>query len=55
MGIQENIDPGKAIMYAYVAISIGDILIGFISQWFRSRKGALYLFYAITVFFMILF
>lgn len=55
MGIQEKIDPGKAIMYAYVAISIGDILIGFISQWLKSRKNALYLFYAITGFFMILF
>ncbi len=55
MGIKENIDPGKAIMYAYVAISIGDILIGFISQWLKSRKNALYLFYAITGLFMILF
>ncbi len=55
MGIKEEIDPGKAIMFAYVAISIGDILIGFISQWMKSRKNALYLFYAITGLFMILF
>ena len=55
MGIKEKIDPGKSIMYAYAAISIGDILIGFISQWFRSRKKAIYLFYAITAIFMILF
>jgi len=55
MGIEEKIDPGKAIMYAYVAISIGDILIGFISQWFQSRKKALYLFYLITTVFMLLF
>jgi len=55
MGIKEKIDPGKAIMYAYAAISAGDILIGFVSQWFRSRKKALYLFYAITALFMILF
>lgn len=55
MGIKEEIDPGKAIMFAYVAISIGDILIGFISQWFKSRKNALYLFYAITGLFMVLF
>jgi putative MFS transporter len=54
-GIREAIDPGKAIMFAYAAISAGDILIGFVSQWFRSRKKALYLFYAITVFFMVLF
>ena len=55
MGIKEKIDPGKSIMYAYAAISIGDILIGFISQWFKSRKKAIYLFYAISVIFMILF
>lgn len=54
-GITEKIDPGKAIMYAYAAISIGDILIGFISQWLKSRKKALYLFYFITAVFMILF
>ena len=55
MGIKEKIDPGKAIMYAYAAIAIGDILIGFISQWFKSRKKALYLFYFITAIFMVLF
>jgi MFS family permease len=54
-GIKEPIDAGMAIMYAYAAISIGDILIGFISQWFKSRKKALYLFYAITGLFMIIF
>jgi MFS transporter, putative metabolite:H+ symporter len=55
MGITEKIDPGKAIMFAYVGISVGDILIGLISQWFRSRKKALYLFYFLTAVFMILF
>ncbi|MBK6636149.1 MAG: MFS transporter [Chitinophagaceae bacterium] len=55
MGIKEKIDPGKAIMYAYAAIAIGDVLIGFISQWFKSRKKALYLFYSITIIFMVLF
>ena len=55
MGITEKIDPGNAIMFAYVGISIGDILIGFISQWFRSRKKALYLFYVFTAIFMVLF
>lgn len=54
-GITEKIDSGKAIMYAYAAISIGDILIGIISQWFKSRKKALFLFYGITILFMVLF
>ncbi|MEO7924444.1 MAG: MFS transporter [Chitinophagaceae bacterium] len=54
-GIKEKIDAGKAIMYAYAAISIGDILVGFISQWLKSRKKALYLFYFITAVFMVMF
>jgi len=52
-GITEKIDPGKAIMFAYAAISLGDILIGLISQQFQSRKKALFIFYAITILFMV--
>ncbi|MBN9295532.1 MAG: MFS transporter [Filimonas sp.] len=54
-GILEPVDPGKAVMYAYAGISIGDILIGFVSQWLKSRKKALYVFYGITIIFMILY
>lgn len=50
-----NIKSGKAIMFAYAAIAIGDILIGFVSQYFKSRKKALYLFYGLTILSGILF
>lgn len=46
---------GKAIMYAYIGIAIGDILIGLVSQYFKSRKKALYLFYALCILSGILF
>lgn len=46
---------GKAIMFAYAAIAVGDILIGFISQKFQSRKKALYLYYALCILSIILF
>jgi putative MFS transporter len=46
---ENHIDSGRAIMYAYAAIAIGDILIGLISQYFQSRKKALYLFYFFTI------
>jgi len=49
MNIAEKVDPGKAIMFAYAAISIGDIIIGFVSQWFKSRKKSLYVFHLITI------
>jgi hypothetical protein len=53
MRIQGNIDPGKAVMYAYVAISTGDILVGFLSQLLKSRKQAVLIFYGITALSMI--
>ncbi|MGX7666196.1 MFS transporter [Flavobacterium pedocola] len=40
MGIRD-ITPGKAIMWAYVGISVGDFASGFISHWLRSRKKAI--------------
>lgn len=50
MGIQGTIDPGKAVMFSYAAISVGDVFVGFLSQWLKSRKKALYVFYVITGF-----
>jgi MFS family permease len=41
MGIKEKIDPGLAIMWAYIGISAGDFMSGFISQWLKSRKKAI--------------
>jgi MFS transporter, putative metabolite:H+ symporter len=49
------VDSGRAVMFAYVGIAFGDILIGFVSQYFQSRKKALYIFYALTIISGILF
>jgi MFS transporter, putative metabolite:H+ symporter len=49
MKVVGAIDPGLAIMVAYAAISVGDVLIGFISQGLKSRKKALWVFNIITV------
>lgn len=54
-GIKEPVDSGKAVMYAYAAIAVGDIAVGVVSQWLKSRKKALFVFYGITAVFMILF
>ena len=48
MNVQGTVDPGKSVMYSYAAISVGDILIGFVSNWLKSRKKALYIFYVLT-------
>lgn len=42
LGIKGDLDPGLAIMWAYIGISAGDFLSGFISQWLKSRKKAIF-------------
>ncbi|MEK6781656.1 MAG: MFS transporter [Bacteroidota bacterium] len=51
----DNIDPGKAIMFQYLAIAFGDLSVGLLSQRLKSRKKALFIFYAITIFFTTMF
>ncbi len=55
MQMADAIQPGKAIMFAYVGISLGDIAIGFVSQALKSRKKALFIFYGLTAIFIALF
>ena len=50
-----NIDPGKAIMYQYIAIGIGDMSAGLLSNYLKSRRKALFIFYGICTFFIVLF
>ncbi|MCA0365798.1 MAG: MFS transporter [Bacteroidetes bacterium] len=41
LGITEKVEPGLAIMWAYVGISAGDFISGFLSHWLASRKKAI--------------
>ncbi|MGL4629685.1 MAG: MFS transporter [Leadbetterella sp.] len=41
LGIKGNVEPGLAIMWAYVGISAGDFGSGFFSHWIASRKKAI--------------
>ncbi|MFM7839641.1 MAG: MFS transporter, partial [Chitinophagaceae bacterium] len=43
------IDSGKATMLGYLGLAIGDITIGFVSQYFQSRKKAILVFYGLTL------
>lgn len=38
----KDLNPGKAIMWAYVGISVGDLMSGFISHALKSRKMAIF-------------
>jgi len=51
----EGIDPGRAIMFQYMAIAFGDLSVGLLSQWLQSRKKALFIFYGITIIFTTLY
>jgi putative MFS transporter len=52
-GIKEEVLPKKSTMLAYAAIAVADVLCGFVSQWLKSRRKALFIFYFITVISMI--
>ncbi len=41
LGVKGRLEPGTAIMWAYIGISVGDFMSGFISQWLQSRKKAI--------------
>lgn len=51
----EGIDPGRAIMFLYMAIAFGDLTVGLLSQWLQSWKKALFIFYGITILFTTLY
>jgi MFS transporter, putative metabolite:H+ symporter len=45
----------KALMLQYVALGIGDMTAGILSNYIKSRKKTLFIFYGITAFFILLF
>ncbi len=51
----DNFDQPKALMLQYVALAFGDMGAGFLSNYLRSRKKTLLIYYGILSFFMILF
>jgi putative MFS transporter len=50
-----SLDSGRSVMFAYIALSIGDIFGGFLCQWLKSRKKGLLIFYILGIICMSLF
>jgi MFS family permease len=44
MGMNPIPDKGKVIIFFFVALSLGDVLGGLVSQWLKSRKKSIYIF-----------
>lgn len=55
MHMTQPVDSGKAVMFAYAGLSVGDIVIGFVSQQLKSRKKALYIWYTLNALVMLLY
>ncbi|MBX7096106.1 MAG: MFS transporter [Myxococcaceae bacterium] len=48
-GVDGKVSPGDAIMYAYLGLSVGDLISGALSQWLRSRRKVVFLYLVTTV------
>ena len=48
LGLTETLSAGKAIMYCYAGLAIGDLLSGYLSQLLKSRIKVLFLFISLT-------
>jgi hypothetical protein len=44
-----QVDPGRAVMYQYAGLALGDLSAGIISNLLKSRKKTLFLFYGLMI------
>ncbi|HXI00706.1 MAG TPA: MFS transporter [Sphingobacteriaceae bacterium] len=50
LGVSEPVNAGKAVMFSFSAQILGDLLSGLLSQYFKSRKKAIFVFMTISFF-----
>jgi len=55
LGIPDEIQAGRCVMYTYIGMVVGDLLSGFLSQWLRSRKKAIGLMIGLTLLFVLIY
>jgi MFS family permease len=49
LGMDPPPNAGRAVMYTYIGLAVGDLASGFLSQWLRSRKKVALIFLTLTV------
>ncbi len=54
MGVK-NVSSSNTLLYQYIGLAFGDVTASMLSQYLKSRKKALYIFYAIFTVFLILY
>ncbi|GAB3222186.1 MFS transporter [Spirosoma arcticum] len=52
VGVREAIQPGRAVMFTYIGVVVGDLFSGILSQWLQSRRKAIGLMVGLTLFFV---
>lgn len=52
-GLQETISAGKAVMFCYIGLAIGDLLSGALSQFYKSRKKIIGFFIILEAIFIV--
>lgn len=55
LGIPDEIQAGRCVMYTYIGMVVGDLSSGFLSQWLRSRRKAIGLMIGLTLFFVLIY
>lgn len=55
LGIDEPVEAGKAVMFAFSGQVAGDIVSGFMSQYFKSRKKAITVFLLLSLVFILIY
>jgi len=50
-----DVDPARAIMVLYLSIAMGDFSVGWLAEKLKSRKKTLFIFYGITILFIVLY
>jgi len=50
-----NVNNGKAVMYSYIGLSMGDLLAGMLSQLLKSRRKVVFIFLSMTFILMMCF
>lgn len=48
LGITGHVVNGKAVMYCYIGLSVGDFISGLLSQWLKSRKKVVLMYLIFT-------
>jgi MFS family permease len=49
LGILEDVQAGTCVLYTYIGVVTGDFFSGILSQWMKSRRGAILLMMAMTL------